>query len=55
MSPGDISRIINDVYEECNKAEQLIQNTSDEDVRNMLEKYKEVYTQLAAYAILWEK
>ena len=27
----------------------------EEIVSDMLEKYKEVYTQLAAYAILWEK
>ena len=54
MSPGDISRIIYDVCEEHKKVDKLIENTPNEDVRSILEKYKEVYTQLAAYAILWE-
>ena len=54
MSPGDISRIIYDVCEEHRKVDRLIENTPNEDVRIALEKYKEVYTRLAAYAILWE-
>ena len=54
MNPGDISRIIYDVCQEHRKVEKLIENTPNEDVRSILEKYKEVYTQLAAYAILWE-
>ena len=55
MSTGDISRIIYDVCEEHKKVDKLIENTPNEDVRIALDKYKEVYTQLAAYAILWEK
>ena len=54
MSPGDISRIIYDVCEEHRKVDRLIENTPNEDVRIVLDKYKEVYTRLAAYAILWE-
>lgn len=55
MSPGDISRIIYDVCEEHRKVDRLIENTPNEDVKIVLDKYKEVYTQLAAYAILWER
>ena len=54
MSTGDISRIIYDVCEEHKKVDKLIENTPNEDVRIVLDKYKKVYTQLAAYAILWE-
>ena len=54
MSTGDISRIIYDVYQEHRKIDKLIENTPNEDVKIVLEKYKEVYTRLAAYAILWE-
>ena len=54
MSPGDISRIIYDVCEEHRKVDKLIENTPNEDVRIVLDKYKEVYTRLATYAILWE-
>ena len=54
MSPGDISRIIYDVCQEHRKIDKLIENTPNEDVKIVLDKYKEVYTRLAAYAILWE-
>ena len=54
MSTGDISRIIYDACEEHKKVDKLIENTPNEDVRIVLDKYKKVYTQLAAYAILWE-
>ena len=54
MSPGDISRIIYDVCEDHKKVDKLIENTPNEDVRIVLDKYKKVYTRLAAYGILWE-